>query len=291
MSGTFEDLRSHYDRITVSTIQVAFGLSILLHALALSGWLPKLPMPPMLPFEDPRQGRPSGALAVHLAPPPSNAPAPPPAPAIEAQPAPAHRTHAPKMASVPPVLALPRPAAPSAMAAKPPAEAARLPADQDFAASIEARRRSRETMPAPQPSEASAPAPPAETEQERHNREVAISLGLNRTPSFGSERQRGGGMFQIQRMGYDDAEFFFYGWNKNIKRNAQQMIEVRLGNNPNMQIAVVRKMIAIIREHVNGNFTWESQRLNKDVTLSARPDDNAGLEDFLMLEFFPDRRR
>ena len=287
MSGAFYDLRSRYDRITISTIHVAFGLSILLHALVLSGWLPKLPMPPMLPFEDPRQGRPSGSLAVHLAPaPPRTVSASAPESVMQAPPSPARRAPMPKMAhlppSAPPVLARQGPS-PSAVPA--PAETARPPADQDFAAAIEARRRGREPVAAPPPS------PPAESEQERHNREVAANLGLNRTPSFGSERQRGGGMFQIQRMGYDDAEFFFYGWNKEIRRNSQQMIEVRLGNNPNMQIAVVRRMIAIIRAHVDGNFLWESQRLNKDVTLSARPDDNAGLEEFLMLEFFSDVRR
>ena len=39
------------------------------------------------------------------------------------------------------------------------------------------------------------------------------------------------------------------------------------------------------------NFIWESQRLSRDVTLSARLRDTAGLEDFLMKEFFDDQRR
>jgi hypothetical protein len=286
MSVTFDELRSRQDRITFSTIQVAVAASILLHILALFGWLPKVPM---LPFDDTKQGRPSGSLAVHLAPTPmpSAASSPPPASMSRPQPSPAHRPAAPRMAhlppSAPPVLAR---QGPSPSAAPAPAETPRPPADQDFAAAIEARRRARG-----QPEPAAPPSQPAESEQERHNREVAANLGLNRAPSFGSEKQRGGGMFQVQRIGYDSAEFFFYGWNKNIKRNAQQMIEVSLGNNPNIQIAIVRKMIAIIRDHVDGNFTWESQRLNRDVTLSARPADNAGLEDFLMSEFFPDQRR
>ena len=87
-------------------------------------------------------------------------------------------------------------------------------------------------------------------------------------------------------MGRDDAEFFFFGWNRAIRRNARQMIEVRRGDNPTMEIAVVRKMIAIIREHVKDDFTWESRRLGRDVSLSARLSDNAGLEDFMMQEFF-----
>jgi hypothetical protein len=49
-------------------------------------------------------------------------------------------------------------------------------------------------------------------------------------------------------------------------------------------------MIAIIREHESGDFAWESQRLGRDVSLSARTADNAGLEDFLMRDFFPEFR-
>ena len=49
-------------------------------------------------------------------------------------------------------------------------------------------------------------------------------------------------------------------------------------------------MIAIIREYEQENFEWSSQRLGRDVTLSARARDSAGLEDFLMQEFFPDPR-
>jgi len=270
------------DRISIRTIHVAFALSLVLHAALLWGWLPRVPM---LPFEDTKLGKPSGSLAVHLVSPFSHAPTPAPESVMQAPASPAHRTPMPKMANLPPsapVLARQGPA-PSAVPA--PAEAARPPADQDFAAAIEAHRRARtQSEPAPPPS------PPAESEQERHNREVAARLGLNRTPSFGAERNRGGGMFQIERMGYNDAEFFFFGWNKSINRNSQQMIAVSRGSNPSMEIAVVRKMIAIIREHANSDFVWESQRLNREVRLSARAADNAGLEDFLMREFFADAR-
>ena len=117
-----------------------------------------------------------------------------------------------------------------------------------------------------------------------------MNLGLNRTPSFGNERLRGGGIFQVARKGYDDAEFFFFGWNKAIRRNSRQMIEVRRGDNPSIEIAIVRKMIAIIREHEQSDFVWESHRLGRDVWLSARASDNAGLEEFLMQEFFPGTR-
>ena len=132
--------------------------------------------------------------------------------------------------------------------------------------------------------------PAAESEQARHNRVVAENLGLNRTPTFGAGRKPGGGIFQMQRMNYSDAEFLFFGWNKDINRNSRQIIEVQRGNNASMELAVVRRMIAIIREHSGSDFLWESPRLGREVTLSARPADNAGLEDFMMREFFRDAR-
>jgi hypothetical protein len=247
--------------------------------LLLLGWLPKLMSSPV---EDARQGKQAGSLAVRLAPPP----APPPGAvlAIPARDAPsrlAPSRAAPQPPPAPKILAMERN---SALAAPPVAEAPRALLGGDLAAYVEARRRNREPAPV------SAPAAPAETPQERDNRIAAENLGLTRTPGFGAERERGGGIFHVQRVGQDDAEFFFYGWNKAIRRNSRQMIEVRRGSNPTIQIAVVRRMISIIREYVKEDFTWESQRLKRDVQLSARPSDNAGLEDFMMGEFFPEFR-
>jgi len=287
MSASLNALRSRYERLEIPTVWVAFALSFLLHLLLLSGWLPKLRLLPDDELMPP--GPKSSTLAVRLAPRPSPPPAPPPAPAIPAQPAPAQRTPPAKAAEK--VLTVERPSA--ASVAPRPAETARAPANDDFAAFIEARRRAREPAPAAppsQPSQPSAPSPPMETEQQRHNRIVAENLGLTVTPSFGADKNRGGGIFQVQRLGIDNAEFLFFGWNKFINRNTQQLVEVRRGDNASIEIAVVRRMIAIIREHESGNFVWQSRRLGRDVSLSARMSDNAGLEDFMMNEFFLDGR-
>lgn len=270
MRDSFNALRSRYLSLAIPAIWVAVALSLILHTLALFGRLPKVPA---LSFEDPRQGRPGGSLAVRLlpppAPPPSAVPAPLPAPVIVAP-----RTPAPRPAP--------------SIAPQPPRETAREPASDDFAAYVEARRRARAAVPTPPPSrEGQPPAPPAESDKERLDRIVIANLGLNETPSFGPDHMRGGGIFQIQRMGYDDAEFLFFGWNKFIRRNTQQTISVRRGDNPGMEIAVVRRMIAIIREHEKNDFVWQSQRLGRDISLSARAADNAGLEEFMMREFFP----
>jgi hypothetical protein len=170
-----------------------------------------------------------------------------------------------------------------------PAPASPAPPATDLASYVESRRRERgEAAPA-----LGTPAPPAaagETEAARANRIAAENLGLGRKPEFGPER-RSGGIFDLTYTAYDYAEFVFYGWNKEIRRNTAQKIEVRKGQNPDIRLAVARRMIAIIREYEKEDFVWESQRLNRNVTLSARPRDTAGLEDFLIKEFFEDPRR
>jgi hypothetical protein len=128
---------------------------------------------------------------------------------------------------------------------------------------------------------------PAETEAERARRITAANLAPKQQV-FGYDPAAGGGVFQIRAMSLNSAEFVFYGWNREIKRKTMQLIEVNRGNNPDIKIAVVRRMIAIIREEVKEDFTWESKRLGRDMTLSARMRDNAYLEDFMLREFFPD---
>jgi len=56
--------------------------------------------------------------------------------------------------------------------------------------------------------------------------------------------------------------------------------------NGDVDKAIVDSMIAIIRQNVTGDFTFDSQRLGRVVTLSARVQDNAGLQAFLLREFF-----
>ncbi|MBE0627229.1 MAG: hypothetical protein IH606_20715 [Burkholderiales bacterium] len=158
----------------------------------------------------------------------------------------------------------------------------------DLAAYIEARRRAR-GLPAPGPSaENSAILKPVEDDKARSNRIVAENLGTQRAQTFGYDPKQGGGLFQITRMGYDYAEFYFFGWNEDMRRNTKQLIEVRKGGNGDLRIAVVRRMISIIREHEQEDFVWESHRLGRSLSLSARERDNAGLEEFMLREFFSD---
>ena len=135
-----------------------------------------------------------------------------------------------------------------------------------------------------------APAQPLESDRERADRAIANNLAPGKQV-FGYDPSKSGGIFEIKRLGFNDAEFVFFGWDKGIRRNTMQMIEVQKGNNSDTRIAVVRKMIAIIRDNTQEDFLWESQRLGRNITLSARQRDNAGLEEFLMREFFPEDPR
>ena len=285
-------------------ISLALVISILVHVATL--W--KLPQVQL--SLSPEVG--TGPLIVQLTPQQRPPPAPPAAamPRQRAQPPPRPAPPPPRPKAVerprpsPPVIArrepeaatVPQPRAPAvAPAPKPTQTPSASPPSApttDLASYVEARRRVRGETAAPAPA---ADAPKAaemnEDENARANRIAAANLGVNKKPTFGSDPRKGGGIFDITRKSYDYAEFVFFGWNKDIRRNAVQTIDVRKGNERSIEIAIIRRMIVIIREHEDGDFIWESHRLNRNVTLSARPRDNAALEDFLWKEFFEDPRR
>jgi hypothetical protein len=298
MTQALDERRGRHERLEIPTVWVAFAISILLHLALLIGFAPQLRI---LPFEGPERGKSGGRLTVELAPSPPrrSEPKPQPAPPQAAQPAPPRPTPAPRPPAPPPVLARRDPAPAPAVVPPPPTPSPVVPALEpsspavhtDLSSYIEARRRARSES----ASQLAAASPqsqqrPEETERERHNREMAAKLGLDQSTAIGYDPKAGGGIFQIQYLGVDEAEFVFFGWNKDIRRNSRQLVKVKRGDNPDIRIAMVRRMIAIIRENVSGDFVWISQRLRRDVTLSARPADNAGLEDFLMQEFFADPR-
>jgi outer membrane biosynthesis protein TonB len=303
----WRDTRKRHDVLTIPTIWAAALLSLLVHVAALWLVLPRLHR--LLP----EGGSPNpDVLAVQLAPPslpsappapaPSAAPTPRPAPAApppEAK-APRPRAVAPRRPA-PPVIALqkpspsaqplplptpvpePQPPRPPEPAIAPPAPA---PPVQDLAAYIDARRRERGEPPAA----AAASTSGQETEEQRRERIVAANTGMPQTPTFGRDPRNAGGIFEIREMGYDYAQFYFFGFDKDIGRRASQLVDVRKGSNSDIRIAIVRKMIEIIRGSVNEDFEWISRRLGRQVTLSARPSDNAALEEFIMRDVFPEGR-
>lgn len=94
------------------------------------------------------------------------------------------------------------------------------------------------------------------------------------------------GIFEITSRSSRHATFAFKGWTNDYSNAKLQYFEVEAGSGQDIRLMIVKRMIALIREHYQGDFTWESHRLARSVTQSARLEDNAGLEDFLMMEFF-----
>lgn len=285
-----------HDVLTIPVIWAALLLSLLVHLAAL--WF-------VVPILRNRLVSSAGSasttpLAVRLAdaptPPPPRAAMPPPPAAQAAVPPARMKTPARKVTPThrePPVVAIEKPA-PRAIGTtpvpspEPGSKPVPPPPAEDLAAYIESRRRARGEAPAPVAQPAASDA--GESDIERRNRIVADNLGLNRTPTFGRNAMNAGGIFEITEMSLDNAAFWFFGFDKDIGRNAKQLIEVRKGQNSGIRIAVVRRMIGIIREKISGDFQWASQRLGREVTLSARPADNEGLEDFILHDVFPDAR-
>ena len=303
------------DVVTIPILWLTLILSLLVHIAALWEVLPKLPLlngdkkeppsiaeerlsvrlmpqvqPPSTPSAPPPPAQGSRAS------PPGPASPPPPKPRAPKPPSPAAPSSPPVVATAPPTPqrpALPpptsnRPALPPAPA--PPSPSISPPSVGGDLASYIASRRAARGEPEAAPARDGAQSVPTETEAERRNRIIAANLASLNTPTFGTEPRNSGGIFQLRRIGYDDAEFTFYGWDKEINRRTSQKIEVRKGNNSDIRIAVVRRIIEVIRDYEHEDFSWSSQRLGRVVILSARAADNAGLESFMMEEFFATSR-
>jgi hypothetical protein len=303
MNDWLDDSRNRRNGITIriTPIRITLLLSLLLHFAVLWTWWPDL----KLKLQEPDAGKGNSPINVVLAPRASPPPAPPPSPPVQAEaPSPPVKARPAKPAPRPaprpsaPIVALNKPA-PGAPPTPPPPPPAAKPAPQpqppaptpssDLAGYIEARRRAREAQQASLPSAPSAPpvTAPGEDANARASRMLAGDIANDQQAMRArTDPSHSGGVFEVTRVGYRDAEFIFYGWNKEFRRNWATPIPVELGKNANMQIAIVRKMISIIREYEQGDFSWYSYRLGKSVTLSAAQRDNAGLEDFMMKEFF-----
>jgi outer membrane biosynthesis protein TonB len=99
-----------------------------------------------------------------------------------------------------------------------------------------------------------------------------------------------GGVFSISNKTFHSMDLKFRGWNPNFKRRWLTSVTVEQGGDPDIETAVVKKMIELIRREKTGDFEWDSHRLGKVITMSAREKDTAELQAFLMKEMFPEYR-
>jgi hypothetical protein len=154
------------------------------------------------------------------------------------------------------------------------------PQEVDMQAYIEARRKQRGAQ-------APSDAPAEESEQARGMRNA-----LNNIASVNGrgrdDKNETGGVFSVTGKSFSSATVKFRGWNPNFKRRWLTQVTVELGSERDIETAIVKKMIELIRKEKTGDFEWDSHRLQKVVTMSARPQDTAALQAFLYKEMFPE---
>ncbi len=268
-----KDLRLR-PRRSLRKLWAVLALSLLIHSLLIK-FLPK-PDPHMVDAAGPSQG----PLQVTMSPPPAADRAPPPLPTPEPKTPPPPQTviaSSKPSAVMPPVYVPPDP---------PPKFSPQVetkPQPLDFAAALEARRAQRQAQ---EDFYAQQNANARSTELEATNAEKADAAFKRNTQNLGTSRDGTSGIFQIRNKGSRYAAFSFRGWTGDRRNAKDQLIEVDAGLGGDVEFAIVRKMIVLIREHYQGNFNWDSHRLGRVVVLSARPEDTAGLEAFLVKEFF-----
>jgi type IV secretory pathway VirB10-like protein len=158
------------------------------------------------------------------------------------------------------------------------------PQEVDMQAYVEARRKARGAKePGDQPAE--------ESENARADRIAKANIAAANGRSRGDDKNETGGVFTLTNKTSLSAELKFRGWNPNFKRRWLQQVTVEVGTEPDVETAVVKKMIELIRKEKTGDFEWDSHRLQRVVTMSARPADTAELQAFLFKEMFPEYRR
>jgi len=152
---------------------------------------------------------------------------------------------------------------------------------QDMQAMIEARRKNRGEQPN-QSTDASV-----ESDDARAKRIALANIMGAQGRSANGEKEDTGGIFDVQNKTFSGADLKFRGWNTNFKRRWLTQVHVETGSEIDVETAVAKKMIELIRKEKPGDFEWESHRLRKVVKLSARKEDEAELLAFLIKEMFP----
>lgn len=272
-------------RINISrNTLLAFVFSILLHAIALMLVIPKIEF-------NPPPGTAPTTIQVSLAPPtpapvpevvteaPPVEPVPEPAklkPSVKPQPVkpPKVMTQA-KSLTNPPTFTVPEvvdPTIPTPEVAAPPEKVS--PPATDMLAYVKARQAARGVV--PEANQDAAASPDANlSEDALRDQRIAKNL------TGGA-----GGTFTLTSLDHRRATFAFNGWVNSLSNTKRQFFEVEAGAGQDVRVLMVKRIISFIRESYPGDFPWNSHRLGKVVTLSARPEDNNELEEFLMVEFF-----
>jgi hypothetical protein len=190
----------------------------------------------------------------------------------------------------PPVLAMRRPKSSSSPAFTVPQPPLRPPQpavqpEPDMSAMLEARRQARRDMEEQEAQENAIASSASGGPSININNRILENINRSTSKTVGT-----GGMFQVTKIGVREGEFIFNGWHPGID-NWHESHTVDAGVGGDVRLAIVKEVIKVIRKHKKGDFDFDSHRLGRPVTMSARPADNAALENFLMKELFGDEKQ
>ena len=263
---------------------IAFAISIVLHLLVLLFLVPKIdlnPSPRATTIEVSLAPKPTAPVVI---PEPQPEPAPSPAPEVKKKiiaKKPTNKPSKPKVRdfSVPAVMATPQPIPQQAPITPPavPQPQSQPAAPKDMMAMVNQKRAQREAQEsdAARQNAAAAAAELGPSEEEKRDANIKRNFqnGTN-------------GVFEITRLESRSASFTFLGWTSSLSNARREFFEVEASAGEDVRLLMIRRMIGLIRIHYQGDFDWESHRLNRTIVKSARVEDSAELEEFLMQEFF-----
>ncbi|MFL6656990.1 MAG: hypothetical protein ACJ8GW_02860 [Massilia sp.] len=170
------------------------------------------------------------------------------------------------------------PQEPVVQVAPEPPKILKLDPDADMSAILEAKRRARGQV----------TEQVEESEADRGNRLARENIAAANRRGNGTDHDDG--TIEVLNKSFNGADIKFNNWNVNFKRRWLQQVHVDLGLERDIETAVIKRMIQMIRKEAPGDFTFDSHRLGRKVNLSGRVQDNAELEAFLFKEYFPDYR-
>ena len=259
--------------VSMRRFYIGVGVSLVLHSLLMI-FMPR----PERTGETPNQTVPQGPLVVRLTPPVVK-PTPPQEEAPQ-EPVKPPRFRAP---TLPRMMSVPRtaPDHPAILQEPPPKSQTPPDAEPSMLAMVEAARARRRAE-----EDALRQFNSAQRASENPAAGDSASANLNRNLQSLSGRGGTSGVFQILHKGHRSGQFAFRGFNAGTRGDWKEVIDVDAGPQGDLEMAMVRKMIELIRQHYKENFNWESHRMGRVVVLSARIEDSAGLEAFLIREFF-----
>ena len=270
-------VRLHFSRNTL----IAFVISILIHAIVLFFVVPKTQFeetkePPVFEVQ---LAHPEVAEIMPKPLPQEAMPQPPLEPLSKPIKKPKVMTKKPSKNAKPPVFSVPDVLATSkpVLETLPQREIKPKEVPNDMMASINAKRAEREAL---------------ESDAAKQNaaataREIGPSEDEKRDAKIRNNFKSGtNGIFEITRLESHSASFTFLGWTSSLSNARREFFEVEASAGQDVRLLMIRRMIDLIRTHYQGDFDWESHRLGRTIVKSARVEDSAELEDFLMQEFF-----